>query len=156
MYLNLKFFLSGLEQTWIKGNSSINLPKAKPSKTALFVEWRFLCLEGLEINFSRSKPLLGCLFLFGDSFQSHGYMFLWVDVRKTFVLLWFWACKQKYFIIYQSEMGFEKWIFYVSAGRLSIYKEISFAISETSDSSRFYRILNVQSILIKMLYLLIE
>lgn len=53
-------------------------------------------------------------------------------------------------------MGFEKWLFYVSAGRLSIYKEIALAISETSDSNRFYRILNTQSVLIKvLLYLLI-
>lgn len=48
--------------------------KRKSSKTALLLAWRFLCLEGLEINLSKSKPSLGCLFLFGDSSQSHGYV----------------------------------------------------------------------------------
>lgn len=52
--------------------------KSKTLKREAFlfarVAWRFLCLEGLERNFSKWKPSLGQLFLFGDSFQSHGYL----------------------------------------------------------------------------------
>lgn len=35
------------------------------------------------------------------------------------------------FIIFQSEVGSEIWLLKISTGRFNIYKEISFAISET-------------------------